>query len=377
MARKKNTKKIIEDEAETKLEEPVVVENLEEATLDDGDVIQADVTQKAEKRKMGASTGLLALLLAGVAGVFASPHIAPFMPNSIAQYLESGDGQGAQVATDAIAQATSEIAQVTDAVAQIEERLSGVETGLDTLAAQDYEAQINKQIADLKAEIDATPTVVTADGASIDLGPIQAELDALKAQNAELSTAIGEKLSRTVSEAEEQVATAENAKNSAAVTVALAQLRMSAMDGRGIADDLQRLREAEFDIPEELSNLSSGVDSAATLENEFGDYAISAIRSSIKASSGDQGGFFADVKSQISAEFAGRSTTPQEGVTPDAILSRSEDHLRNGNLEQSILELSALPSEAMDEMKPWIERAEKRLNLLAAIDALENSSAGN
>ena len=386
MARK-NSKNTIETDVEnsTESESRDIQSEVENADISDIEPIEFDETidsddrekqvelARKSKKSSSFSSKLLFLLLGGVAGVFAAPKLAPYVPSSIGQYLQINGGD---------ANVGSKVDEVIATVDGLATRIDAIEAGEGSADVDALKAQLEEFSAKV-AEQAESPSVVTADG-EIDLGPIQAELDALKAQNSELETAlktvqgdVETKLSETQVKAAEQVEIAQTATVNAEIAGDVANLKVNALTGGSIAADIEKIKAAGVQIPDGLIELQDGVDTAASLEADFDGYAIEAIRASVVASAGQSSGFFGDIKSQLSAQFAGRSTTPQEGSTPDAILSRVEDQVRKGELDQAIAEMSALPSEAADAMKPWTERAEKRLTLLSAITEIETANASN
>ena len=60
----------------------------------------------------------------------------------------------------------------------------------------------------------------------------------------------------------------------------------------------------------------------------------------------------------------------KEGDSPDAVLSRAEASLGEGDLETALNELEALPPEGRAAMSDWLEQAELRLSVVTAIDEL-------
>src|SRR5690606_13760520 len=100
----------------------------------------------------------------------------------------------------------------------------------------------------------------------------------------------------------------------------------------------------------------------------FPEAAHAAIRASIIASAGD--GILARTGAFLNAQVASRSLTPQPGMTPDAILSRMDARLQNGELEAALAEAEGLPSEAIAAMSDWLASARLRLAAEAGLDAL-------
>jgi hypothetical protein len=71
------------------------------------------------------------------------------------------------------------------------------------------------------------------------------------------------------------------------------------------------------------------------------------------------------------AQVASRSLTPQPGPSPDAILSRMEEALRQDDLAAALSEAEALPPEATAAMAGWLDGARARATALADYQALE------
>jgi hypothetical protein len=65
-----------------------------------------------------------------------------------------------------------------------------------------------------------------------------------------------------------------------------------------------------------------------------------------------------------------RSLTPQEGDTPDAVLSRAEAALAEGNVAAALAELEALPDDGRAAMQVWIDSAEARAAAVSAAGSL-------
>ena len=61
--------------------------------------------------------------------------------------------------------------------------------------------------------------------------------------------------------------------------------------------------------------------------------------------------------------FISRSTEPIEGDHTDAILSRIDDALKSGKLENAKIEISNLSSETRALMKDWIRKLDKLIEM--------------
>ena len=114
----------------------------------------------------------------------------------------------------------------------------------------------------------------------------------------------------------------------------------------------------------------TGVATLAELRDSYPDAAHSAIRAGILASSGD--GLVSRSRAFFTAQVASRSLTPKQGMDPDAVLSRMEDHLRNDDLAGALAEGQGLPSEAAAAMSGWLDAARLRVG---AVDGLAEVAA--
>ena len=69
------------------------------------------------------------------------------------------------------------------------------------------------------------------------------------------------------------------------------------------------------------------------------------------------------LKSYFKTVFISRSTEPIEGDHTDAILSRIDDSLKSGKLENAKIEISKLSSETRAFMKEWIGKLDKLIEM--------------
>ena len=67
--------------------------------------------------------------------------------------------------------------------------------------------------------------------------------------------------------------------------------------------------------------------------------------------------------SYFNTVFISRSTEPIQGDHTDAILSRIDDALKNGNLENAKIEISNLSPETRVLMKDWIRKLDKLIEM--------------
>ena len=65
-----------------------------------------------------------------------------------------------------------------------------------------------------------------------------------------------------------------------------------------------------------------------------------------------------------------RSTSPKVGTSNDAILSRAEYSLKNGDIEKALRELDRLPLDLQNEMRDWYNEAKNHLEINNAMNQL-------
>ncbi|MEL7206138.1 MAG: mitofilin family membrane protein, partial [Pseudomonadota bacterium] len=117
-----------------------------------------------------------------------------------------------------------------------------------------------------------------------------------------------------------------------------------------------------------MASAETGVSTVQSLQQSFPDIARTALAQSSTVSEDASPG------ERLSAFFQqrvnARSLTPQEGDSPDAILSRAEAILNQGDLSGALTELEALPDGGKAALASWIETAQNRIAALEAVDQL-------
>jgi hypothetical protein len=87
-----------------------------------------------------------------------------------------------------------------------------------------------------------------------------------------------------------------------------------------------------------------------------------------RAAEGDDG-WGARLVDFLAAQTGARPLTPQEGSTPDAILSRADFAVTEGRLADALTELAALPPDVQAVFADWSARATARLAVDTALEA--------
>lgn len=269
---------------------------------------------------------------------------------------------------------TQQLAQQSAAVSDLAERLSGLENAPapdagadDTSAALD---DLGQQIAGLVQRIDALEDRPAAAAQGVDpdalagLDDARAELESLRqslaAQQSELAA-----LSETAAREEEA---AQTSATRALQRAAMTRVQVALDSGTSYAEALTDLQDTDLSVPQTLvDQAETGVLTLASLQASFPDLARDALRAARQEAGAT--GFSGFVQTQLGV----RSLAPREGNDPDAVLSRAEAALRNGELAQTLTELDLLPAPAMAVLADWRAQAETRLAAVAAAQDLSQS----
>ncbi|MDP4034374.1 MAG: hypothetical protein Q8P60_16285 [Pseudorhodobacter sp.] len=258
-------------------------------------------------------------------------------------------------------------------VAELEMALAETRTALAALVPA--ETALAPQFAALETRLRDLEKRPTADGGvsaaalaafERDLEALRTEVEAQRAAGVALATdaaAAAEAAQARLAEAE---AKAQAMARDAAVTAALGHLRAAIESGAPYGDVLTDLEAAGQDLPAALrEGAQAGVSSLSALQAAFPAAARAALEASIRVGMGDT--WTDRVTALLRSQTGVRSLTPREGADPDAVLSRAEAALREGDLAGAVAEVQALPPEGQAAMADWRLLAERRL---AATDAL-------
>ncbi|MBP1805115.1 COG4223 family protein [Rubellimicrobium aerolatum] len=236
-----------------------------------------------------------------------------------------------------------------------------------TAAGPDASALRDAVLATLEPRLSGTEAAVTELRAGLD------DLDArLGAAESASAAAVEEARAASAAATElETRATTAQARTRAATALAAAQAALDA--GEPLEPALGQLRAAGVEVPEALSaRAAEGVPTLAALRDDFPEAARAAL--SVARDDGlvgDGSGVVGFLREQLSV----RSVTPRAGQDPDAVLSRAEAQLAQGNLSVALGEVEALPEPVRAAMDGWIAQARARADATAALDALREASA--
>lgn len=190
---------------------------------------------------------------------------------------------------------------------------------------------------------------------------IQAVIDQTEAQ-----------LTKTREQAEAMQQQAEATARAATTAASLTRIAAALDSGTPYGTALDSLREAGLEIPEPLEANVDGLPPLTTLQASFPEAARAGLEASLRA---DMGASWAErVGSFLRTQTGARSLSPREGNDPDAILSRAEGALADGDLAKTLDEIAALPLEGQGAMSDWRTEAERRIEAVAALATLNTAA---
>jgi hypothetical protein len=242
-------------------------------------------------------------------------------------------------------------------------------------------------LADLSARLDALDERITrleaippgSGGDPAVLNRLQSQAEAAEADRARLEADLAAAEARAAAEiaaAEDRARAAEEAATAearAAAREAAEQRLIAAIEtGAPFGDALAALSEFGVDTAALGPVAETGVPSLVALQDAYPDLAREALSESLKETVGAGAGerFMAFIQAQVGA----RSLTPREGDDPDAILSRAEAALANGQIAVALDELGSLPEGGQAVFADWRARAEQRLTALDALDTIRSAA---
>lgn len=361
---------------------------------------------------------LVLLIAGGVLALWGGPRLAPHLPSGlsgVAAWLTPGAGDAE--------------ARVAELEARLGSRIDGLETQLGGLAApDDIAAAVNEAVTRLDGEIAAVKQAIAEDGgagAAEQVARLQSALDGQAAELAALKDQLG---AAPASAASDEVASridvyeaglaglraevgtlqenvaglatrVDGAVLNARAEIDAARTRVEEIESE--ADTRLSAAQADADRAMIASALASGtpfepavqslgdqagttvpqalVDAAATgvptmtqLRDEFPEAAHAAIRASIMAGAGE--GVLARTRAFFEAQVASRSLSPREGPSPDAVLSRVEERLKQDDLDGALAEAEGLASEAQAAMASWLDAARRRAAVVDGLATLDTAA---
>ena len=264
----------------------------------------------------------------------------------------------------------AQISGMTDTLGGFEDRIAEVEkrpiTG-DSDAGKEAFAFFENKFTDLTASVEAQ---------SADLAAKFEGLEASVQEQGASVVAQKEVIDGLVADAKSAEEAAEEAAKVANIQLAVAKITAAVNEGAPFAPALAELQAAgATDIPAVLAeNAEAGVPSVDVLKAQFPAAANAALQvARVVAPSEEEAGVGGFLKRQLGA----RSVVPREGNSADAVLSRAEEAVRNGALNDAFSEIEALPPEAQEKLQDWLAAAQARQAAETAVQDLSQSLMAN
>lgn len=345
-----------DDTPQTEIQDDEPVEPMEPATA----------PAPVEEPKSRSSAGLLAAMLIGGAvsaalGFFAARYVDA---NEVVEGPTPNGNAAAIVEQQAaLEDALAEIAELKQV--DLEAPAKALVTPVDARVVQATERLdfMSEQLSALTERVETIAMRPTATGINADEFD-----DALAEFRDQLNAAISDAQTE-ISEAREEATRisedAFSAEQSAMVRAAWAQVTAALDSGEPYIDSIATLQEiGGLDVPEAISDVAEdGVPTLAALQQSFPDVARDALAAVPSETTGNAGDRF---MSFLRTQSGARSLAPREGDDPDAVLSRAEAALRNGDLAAVLVETQALPDPARAELADWESQAQARSDALEA-----------
>jgi hypothetical protein len=263
---------------------------------------------------------------------------------------------------------------INDTSAEVQAALSGINDGIEALR-QD----LDNRLQELRAEVESSSGEQATLGERLTTleQEVTGRLDTVETTLSDRIATLEQDLERRLQEASSLEEDASAAEARARQQKALAELRAALTAGTPFDAVLADLAaEADVAAPQALSAYAAdGIPTLASLQESFPEAARNALNASIKADSGSDpvSRFGAFLRTQTGA----RSLKAREGDDADAVLSRAEDALRQGRLDETLEILRALPDAGRAEMTSWLEAANRRAAAVAAFDGYATSLTQN
>jgi hypothetical protein len=205
----------------------------------------------------------------------------------------------------------------------------------------------------------------------------ESELAQLRSDLAEVAQSASAQIEHKKTKAEELQKTTNAQTRISTITAALNAIRAAAKNGAGYQAALSDLiATTDLDLPKALqAHAKNGVSQLEDLQDKFTQAARAALKA-IRLAEGPQTGENR-LLAFLKAQFGVRSLEPQPGTSAEAVLSRAQAAVTDGDLKAALSELSALPLLGQDHLQDWIIAAQNRLAVQDALAELSATLSGN
>lgn len=339
-------------------------------------------------RGPGAGGLILGGVIAALIGAGATLYAVPHLPPQLAGWIQAPqpDNSGLESALTAQGSRIDTLTASLDALKSApapEGDVSGLQSALDANAAEMRSLQDTlKALTDRVAALEARP-VATVEGGTADTASaaLQSQIDALRtqlsgvgnvqdvqAQIAAATAAVKSQIETAQGQASQIGSAAEAAAQRSLKQAAAARVAAALQAGAPLASAVADAQAAGLSVPDALK---ADVPSLSALQSAFPEAARAALTASRKAAAGT--GFGERIGAFLMAQTGARSLSPREGTDPDAVMSRAQAAVDDGDLPRAIQEIGALPQSGQALMSGWITRAQLRIAADQAVAELAQS----
>ncbi len=335
----------------------------------------APVPEPEQARSGGFGAALLGGVLAAILGfvVARTEILDPILPESwrtsdVSAQIEALESKVAGNA-DGLKETQDQIANIPQPdLSPIESGLNDLSARVDTLSGQ--LPDLSNALAGLEERLVSLEKRPVTEAVSPEaIAAYEAELDRLRDA---VTTQRGE-VEALLEEARALDKTAAAAARHAAAQTALARLRAALDVGAGFMEEADQIAVNGIEIPAALAEVASdGVATMASLRASFPPVARDALAQARAAQdTGEAQGLGAFLQRQLGA----RSVEPRDGNSADAVLSRAEAALTDGDLARALSEVETLPDAARPALAEWAANAKRRNDAVIAAAALAETLA--
>lgn len=278
-------------------------------------------------------------------------------------------GAVAKAADERLAGLTAQLEQMEERMAAVPDRASAKETEAAMALLAEKIDGLAGRIGDLENGRAAAPETGVSDAAV-------AAAAAEAKRNAEELAALKERLANL--EAAREVEAPVEAERKQTLVVAVGQLREALTVSKPFAAELEAVTALGGDEVRGMTAAiapfaASGIPTLTELREQF-----QAVAGKIAAAGEgpEEGDWFDKALSQAASVVRVRKVGPVEGSDAAAIVSRAEDQLGSGNLQNAVDELAALTGAAAEAAQDWMTQARARLDSEQALRDLHNHVIG-
>ncbi|TRW99507.1 hypothetical protein FNJ84_02205 [Paracoccus sp. M683] len=331
--------------------------------------------------------GVVAAGLGAAAAIWAMPYLpgggqsAPALDaEALKQEIRAEMAAGnAALRDEAVAAARSELsAQIEALTAQageagaeaarqiIAEMPAGADTTPELQAAVEAQSQQIVALTDRFAAFEAAGAGTA--GGGIDPQQMTALQDQIRQTAAEAQA----QLDAARAEAEKLQQAAESSTRRAEAVAAIAALQTALDEGGPTDAAVQQMEQAGVAAPEAVQQQVPGL---LALQESYPPAARAALRAALRDGSAEADGGTM-IGNFLRAQTGARSVEPREGTDADAVLSRAEAALSDGDVAAALTQLQALPEVAAQapEMAAWLAGAQAHADARAALNDLSGQT---